>query len=108
MDWENILKKEINWLDAFDKFGFDDGYENEGYTDEVVDFLEKEGYRVHMTFASGHNEYIPQIDDSEGNRVYPKDEKRTRYATRDKFPTELLKLLDAKFGKSMKSEGIKS
>jgi len=108
MDWENILKKEINWLDAFDKFGFDDGYENEGYTDEIADFLEDNKYYAQSINAGGHNTYIFQIYDSEGERAYPIDKAGSRYGTRDMFPPKLLKLLDGRYGKSTKSEHIKS
>jgi len=121
MSWEDIIKigyipsdarkrsaPAINWLDAFDKFGFDDGAENTGQTEEIADFLADNKYYAQLNVSGGHNTYIFQIYDSEGERAYPIDKAGSRYGTRDMFPPKLLKLLDGKYGKSMKSEHIKS
>lgn len=114
MDWENILKKEINWLDAFHKFGFDDGHEYNGQTEEIADFLGTKGYLSYVTKSGGHNTFIRAIHKrtlSEGydkEKVYPLDSKESRSGAREDFAPELLKLLDDRYGKSTESEGITS
>tara|TARA_R100000231_G_scaffold89779_1_gene67817 strand:- start:679 stop:1044 length:366 start_codon:yes stop_codon:yes gene_type:complete len=121
MSWEDIIKigyipsdarkrsaPTINWLDAFDKFGFDDGAENKGQTEDIVDFLEDNKYKSHLTYAGGHNTYISRIEDFDGEKVYPIEGESSRYGKRRFFPPKLLKLLDGKYGKSTKSEHIKS
>ena len=121
MNWEDIIKvgyipsdarkrsaPTINWLDAFDKFGFDDGEENKGQTEEIADFLADNKYYAQLNASGGHNTYIFQIYDSEGERAYPNEKAGSRYGKRNMFPPKLLKLLDGKYGKSTKSEHIKS
>tara|TARA_R100001443_G_scaffold72179_1_gene80266 strand:- start:37 stop:420 length:384 start_codon:yes stop_codon:yes gene_type:complete len=126
MNWEDIIKvgfipsdarkrstPTMNWMDAFDKFGFDDGEENKGQTEEIADFLSKNGYKTQLIEAGGHNTYIKWVvkePEKFQNRLYeyPTDSRRHRGSpSRDSFDKELLKLLDDKYGKSMKSEGIK-
>lgn len=126
MNWEDIIKigyipsdarkrsaSTINWMDAFDKFGFDDGHEYNGQTEEIAEFLQKNGYSAQLVEAGGHNTYIKSVvklPEKFQNRLYeyPTDSRRHRDApSRDSFDKELLKLLDDKYGKSMKSEGIK-
>tara|TARA_R100000700_G_C3135449_1_gene119103 strand:+ start:461 stop:829 length:369 start_codon:yes stop_codon:yes gene_type:complete len=122
MNWEDIIKvgyipsdarkrsaPTINWLDAFDKFGFDDGAENTGQTEEIAEFLRKNGYLAHLVEAGGHNTYISAVIEKGEGIAYPKDGiKFRRSPDREYFKSELLKLLDGKYGKSMKSEHIKS
>jgi len=126
MTWEDIIKvgyipsdaKErsaptINWMDAFHKYGFDDGEENNGQTEEIADFLSKNGYKTQLIEAGGHNTYIKWVvkePEKYQHRLYeyPTDSRRYRDApSRDSFTKELLKLLDGKYGKSMKSKGVK-
>ena len=94
MDWENILKKDINWLDAFHKFGFNDGENYTGQTEAIAGFLGTKGYLSYVTKS--------------GEKVYPLDSEESRSGTREDFAPELLKLLDDRYGKSTKSEGITS
>ena len=123
MNWEDILKigyipsdaKErsaptINWMDAFDKFGFDDGHEYKGQTEEVADFLYENGYLAQLTHAGGHNTYITAVkEEGEIRSAYNRGGNRSIWGSpeRKHFIPKLLKLLDGKYGKSMKSEGIK-
>ena len=124
MSWEDIIKvgyipsdarkrsaPTINWMDAFDKFGFDDGYENDGQTEEIAEFLEKNGYSAQLVEAGGHNTYITAVNEiGEMRSAYNRGGNRNIRGSpeRKHFIPKLLKLLDEKYGKSMKSEGIKS
>ena len=96
MTWQNILKQKINWLDAFDKYGFNDGQDNRGHTDSIVDFLYDEGYTP-MVVGGGHNVYISQIKKDDDIVL-----ERNQSHDRSDFPAELAKLLDDKFGKAVK------
>ena len=121
MNWEDIIKigyipsdarerstPTMNWMDAFDKFGFDDGAEYKGQTVEISEFLRKNGYLAHLVEAGGHNTYISAVIEKGEGIAYPKDGiKFPRSPDREYFKPELLKLLDDKYGKSMKSEHIK-
>ena len=64
MNWEDIIKvgyipsdarkrsaPTINWMDAFHKFGFDDGHEYSGQTEEIAMFLQKNGYSAQLVEA---------------------------------------------------------
>ena len=107
MTWENILKRKINWLDAFDKFGFDDGAEYEGQTEKIADFLEENMYSPTLVSAGAHNTYISRILDDDGKKVYPRKGEHSRYGERYLFSKKLLKLLDDEYGRSKESEHIK-
>lgn len=120
MSWEDIIKigyipsdaKErgtatINWMEAFDKFGFDDGHENNGQTEAIAQYLRKNNYEVNV-LTGGHNTYIRSV-----LLKKPKSSLELHYgfnnrsAERNDFNPKLLELLDRRYGKSMKSEGIK-
>ena len=118
-DWKDIIKigyipsdarkrsaPTINWLDAFDKFGFNDGADNIGQTEDIADFLEDNKYYAQLTYAGSHNTYISRIEDFDGEKAYPIEGETSRYGTRDMLSPKLLKLLDDKYGKSMKSKHI--
>ena len=121
MNWEDIIKvgyipsdarergaPTINWMDAFHKFGFDDGEEYKGQTESIANFLEKRGYTPHIVEAGGHNTYISAVMEGEKGIAYPKGGKMfPSMPTRRDFDSELLKVLDDKYGKSEKPEGIK-
>ena len=121
MNWEDIIKvgyipsdarkrstPTMNWMDAFHKFGFDDGEEYKGQTEEVVDFLYENGYLAQFVESGGHNTYISAVIEKGEGIAYPKDGKMfPSTPSRRDFIPKLLKLLDDKYGKSMKSEGIK-
>jgi hypothetical protein len=100
MTWQDILKQKINWLDAFDKYGFNDGQDYTGQTEEVANFLEREGYTP-MIFSGAHNTYIGKLlklGGMDGDIVLDKSNSHDR----DAFPPQLAKLLDDKFGKAVK------
>ena len=120
MTWEDIIKigyipsdarkrsaPTINWMDAFSKYGFDDGYENTGQTEEIAEYLRKHDYEVKV-LTGGHNTYIRSVISTkeDGDEIHFSVGGRS--PERQDFSHELLKLLDGKYGKSMKSEGIKS
>ena len=114
MNWENILKKDINWLDAFHKFGFNDGENYTGQTEAIAGFLGTKGYLSYVTKSGGHNTFIRAIykrtiaEGYDKEKVYPLDSEESRSGAREDFAPELLKLLDDRYGKSTKSEGITS
>lgn len=96
MTWQDILKQKINWLDAFDKYGFNDGQDNRGQTEEIADFLESKGYTP-MVVSGAHNTYIGEIA-KDGDTVLERNQSHDR----DDLPSQLAKLLDNRFGKAVK------
>ena len=106
MNWEDILKR-MNWMDAFDKYGFDDGYENTGQTEEIARYLRKHDYEVNV-LTGGHNTYIRSVISTKGVRDDIQFSIGGRSPKRSDFSPELLKLLDKRYGESTKSEGLRS
>jgi len=87
-----------NWVDAFDKFGFDDG-DGQIETPMVVWALEEAGYNVESTDWGLHNNVIISIKkDSVELIPYDNPEYRFGYSDpHDYFPEYLVNLLDEAF-----------
>lgn len=68
----NCLPIEWGILDAFNKWGFDDGSSDRNYTDEIVSHIEALGYEVECDSWGCHNYFIQEISRS-GQVVYGGD-----------------------------------
>ena len=133
MNWEDILKVGfipadagerqmlntggVNWMDAFDKYGFDDGHENNGQTEAIAQYLRRYDLEVNV-LTGGHNTYIRSVlqkEPQKGVDNYKQGITLTgeihfgvggRSPERKDFSPKLLELLDKIYGKSTKSSGI--
>ena len=84
------------WEEAFDKFGFNDGY-SEIHTCDVVEFLRDAGYTVESGLWGTHNEIIGSIINTEGDQMIPKGAALGYDDPRTYLPKAIVELLDQGF-----------
>lgn len=88
---------EWTWLEAFDKFGFDDGDGWNG-THLVVDAIESLGYECDTDSWGCHNYMIFDVKDKEGKSVYTGDDPEIGYDDPNSYlPEDIINHLNKEF-----------
>jgi hypothetical protein len=95
---------EINWCDAFNKFGYEDG-DGKVWTSTVADYLQSIGYEVEYEGWGMHNTVITKLVDSNGKHIISDDYDLNKFVLgyddpRKYLPKGLIEKLDTEFGEA--------
>ena len=97
------VKYRINWTDAFNKFGFDNG--NRTQTDEVGGYIESLDMEVAFWDYEYYNSVIAHIYHPALKQIVPQRARPGFSNPRDWLPPWLLELLDTRYGRG-KWQGV--
>lgn len=91
----------INWADAFNKYGYDEG-DGVVHTQRIVEFLESKGYQAEYEPWGHYNTLIVELIDPNGKLVIRVGEGKYQLGFDDPhryLPAKLIEMLDEEFGK---------